>query len=102
MRRFFVVLGIVLCLLALGCSKKNPTGASQTFVLEVDNRTVITFDIHVNGSFAGVSEANTKKELGSFEQGKDTHIEVVFNDVTIYEVFQNTMGASKYTLVIAM
>lgn len=97
-----LLLVLLLVLMSTGCSKKNPASPSPaTFVLEVDNRTILDFDIYVDGEYAGVSEANTVKEMGSFNSGSNTHIEVMFNDVTVMEFYENTTGAAKFTLVIA-
>jgi hypothetical protein len=101
MRKLALVLVLLLSVSFLTCSKKSPSEPT-TFVLEVDNRTISNFDIYVDGDFAGESEANTVKEMGSYVCGENTYFEARYDTLTIFDTHQNTTGVQKYVMVLQM
>ena len=101
MKKLVLLLVLLLSVSFLTCSKDSPTEAA-TFILEVDNRTVLDLDIYVDGNSAGESEANTVKEMGSFDCGDNTHLEARMDTLTIFETHQKTTGIQKFIMVLTM
>jgi len=98
---FILILLLIFCCTNFSCTKKSPSEPT-TFILEVDNRTPVTFKIYVDDNFAGDSEANTKKEMGSFDNGDNTHLEARFDTLTVFETYQDTRQVAKYIMVLQM
>jgi hypothetical protein len=101
MKKRILLLILVLSVSFLTCSKKSPSEPT-TFILEVDNRTILDLDIFVDGDFADESEANTVKEMGSFDCGDNSHLEARYDTLTIFETHQKTTGVQKYIMVLTM
>jgi hypothetical protein len=91
---------ILIPMLLFACSK-NPT-ESETFLLEVDNQTILDLKIYVDGDFAGDSNANTKVEMGEWDKGSNTHFEAKYDTLTVMEQYQDTRNYNKVVLTISM
>ena len=98
-KSIFLLIPLVILLL-FACSKKSPTEASGTFILEVDNQSPLTLKIYVDDNFAGDSETNTKKEMGSFDKGENTHFEAKIDTLTVLDTHQDTRTVDKFILTI--
>ena len=100
MKKSIFLLIPLLIFLLFACSKKSPTEASGTFILEVDNQSPLTLKIYVDDNFAGDSEANTKKEMGSYDKGENTHFEAKYDTLTVFDTHQDTRSINKVVLTI--
>jgi uncharacterized protein YcfL len=98
MKKLFLL--ILIPLLLFACSK-SPT-ETNTFLLEVDNQTILDLKIYVDGAFAGDSDANTKVEMGDWTKGENTHLEAKYDTLTVLNQYQDTREFNKVTLLIAM
>ncbi len=96
-----IFLFILILLLPFACSKKSPTEA-DTFLLEVDNATIFTLEIFVDGNSAGTSQTNTKKEMGNFKKSSNTHLEAKYSGQTLAEIYEDTRNVDKVLFKIVM
>ncbi|TET20598.1 MAG: hypothetical protein E3J78_04650 [Candidatus Cloacimonadota bacterium] len=93
---------LLIPLLLFACSKNSPTEGPSTFILEVNNQTIIEFKIYVDGEFAGDSPANTDKEMGSFDRGSNTHLEARYDTLAVFDIYQDTRKVDKFIMLLQM
>jgi len=92
---------LLFLLLSLGCNKKTPSGAEDTFTLYVSNLTSESYAIYVsyNGysEFAGIAIADSLVKLADFIENENTCFEAKQGDMVLYSRCENTIHLEAFT-----